>query len=74
MTYCAYQEKELSRCSIQEDELAIYAGTMNPQQACPLGPGIGSKNAYVYLWQNGQPLELSAQFRHDKEELDVLEV
>lgn len=74
MTYNSYTEQELSQLGIQENELAIYTGTTNPRSSNTLSPNTNSKNAYVYIWQNGQPRELDACFRPDRAGLDVLEV
>lgn len=74
MTYYSYEKKELSQAGIQEGGLAIYTGTMNPRQTHNLSPNSNSSNAYVYLWQDGRPLELNACFQCDRAGLDVLEV
>lgn len=75
MTYYSYTSKELSQLGLQENELAIYTGTTNPQSPDTLSPGVlNGKNAYVYIWQDGQPRELDACFHQDGAGLDVLEV
>lgn len=65
MNYFSYQDKEMSQAGIQEGELAVYTGTVNPRQADGLFPDPGKSNAYVYLWQDGQKLELGKQFSQD---------
>lgn len=74
MTYYSDQDKELSQAGIQEGGLAIYTGTVNPRQTQSLNPNSNRSDAYVYLWQDGRSLELDAQFRLDRANLDVLEV
>lgn len=74
MTYYSHTEKELARFGIQEGELAIYTGTRNPRTANTLSPGVNEKNAYVYLWQDGQPRELDTSSRHDRAGLDVFDL
>lgn len=74
MTYYSFSERELSQLGLQENELAIYTGTTNPQSSGTLSPGINSTSCYVYAWQDGQPRELDACFRRDRAGLDVLEV
>lgn len=74
MTYWSYTERELSQLDLQENELAIYTGTINPRRSGTLSPGVKSKNAYVYIWQNGRPQELDACFRQAGVGLDVLDI
>ena len=74
MTYYSYTKRELSKLGLQENELTIYTGTVNPQQPNSLSPGSRSKNAYVYLWWHGEPLELNMCFRRDRASLDILEI
>lgn len=74
MTYYSYTKNECAQLGIQENELAIYTGAPNPRNSGTLSPGANSKNAYVYIWQDGQPWELDACFRRDGADIDVLEV
>lgn len=74
MNYYAHTDKELLQAGIQEGWLAIYTGTVNPRQADRLNHNSDSRNAYVYLWQNGRSLELDVCFQRDGAGLDVLEV
>lgn len=73
MTYYSHTERELSQIGIQEGEPAIYTGTVNSRQSHTLSPNTDSKNAYVFIWQNGQPRELDACFCHDGADQDVLQ-
>lgn len=74
MNYFSYQDKELSQVGIQEGELAVYTGTVNPRQMGSLGRDTHKRNAYTYRWQDGRSLELDAQFQNDRAGLDVLDV
>lgn len=74
MTYYSCTDKELAQFGIQEGELAIYTGTVNSRQPATLSPGVNSKNAYVYIWQDGRPRELDACFQCGSAGLDVLEI
>lgn len=74
MNYFSCQDKELLQVGIQEGELAVYTGTVNPRQADHLGRDTHRRNAYTYLWQDGQPLELDAQFSRDRVGPDILDV
>lgn len=74
MNYYTHTDKELSQAGIQEGWLAIYTGTVNPRQADRLNYNSDGSNAYVYLWQDGRPLELDVCFQRDGAGLDVLEV
>lgn len=74
MTYYSHTEQELERLGIQEGDLAIYTGTMNPRRTNTLSPNADRKNAYVYIRQDGQSQELDACFHRDGAGLDVLEV
>ncbi len=73
MTYFSYTEREMPQAGVQEGELAIYTGTVNPRQPNCLHSGSHS-NAYVFLWRDGQPQDLAAQFWRDSAGMDVLEV
>ena len=74
MMYYSDTKRELSQFSPQENELAIYTGTGNPRDPGTLHSGVNSKNAYVYIWQDGQPLQLDACFCRDRVCQDVLNV
>lgn len=74
MDYFSCLDKELSQAGIQEGELAVYTGTVNPQQARSLGYNANSRNAYTYLWQDGCALELNERFHPDRNDLEVLSV
>lgn len=74
MNYFSYQAGELSKVGIQEGEVAIYTGTINPRQTRSIGRDTHRRNAYTYLWQDGRPLELDAQFQNDRAGLDILDV
>lgn len=74
MIYYSIMKKEISRLEVQEGELAIYTGTVDPRQANGLSPDSGKRNAYVFLWKDGQPQELYAEFHLDRYGLDVLDV
>lgn len=73
MTYYTHTEGELKELGVREGELVIYTGTVNPRQSDSLSPRADSKNAYVYIWQDGQTRELDARFLNDSAGLDVLE-
>ena len=74
MNYTSYQVVELMRAGIQEGELAIYTGTVSPNQTHSIGRNTQRRNAYVYVWEDGQPVERDAQFQNDRAGLDVLDV
>ena len=73
MTYYSNMDRELTQAGIQEGELALYTGTVNPRQAGTLSPDTNSKNTYTYHWRDGQSVELCACFWQDSAGLDVLE-
>lgn len=73
MIYHSNMEKEMSGLGVQEGELAIYTGTLNPHQTNGLSSGA-SRNAYVFRWQDGQPQELHTCFWCDGTGADVLDV
>lgn len=74
MIYYTYTEKEISRLEVQEGELAIYTGKVDPRQANGLSSDSGKRNVYVFLWKDGQPQERCAEFHLDRDGLDVLDV
>ena len=74
MIYYSIMKKEISRLEVQEGELAIYTGTVDPRQANGFSLDSGKRNAYVFLWKDGQPQELYAEFHLDGDGLDVLDV
>lgn len=75
MIYYMYRaEEELPQCGIQEGELAIYTGTLNPRQPKALSHDADTQNAFVFLWRDGRPQKLNGDFQHDRADIDVLEV
>lgn len=74
MKYYSHTADELGKTGIQKGEVAIYTGTVNKRQVRAIGPDTHSRNAYVYLWQDGQPLELDAQFSSNGLNPDILTV
>lgn len=76
MSYFSEAKTELLRAGIREGELAIYTGTMSPLQTPSRSVNTDKQSAYVYFWQDGEPLDmgLSAQFQDDGAGLSVLEV
>lgn len=74
MTYHSYTKGELERLGIEDGELAIYTGMLNPRHFETLTPGAHKRNVYVYLWRDGKPQEQDACFQQDRAGLDVLEI
>lgn len=74
MIYYSIMKKEISRLEVQEGELAIYTGKVDPRQANGFSLDSGKRNAYVFLWKDGQPQGLYAEFHLDRDGLDVLDV
>lgn len=74
MSYYTDTERELAQAGIQEGELAIYTGTVNPLQFDTLDISSRSFSAYVFFWKNGTAKQLRGPyFRPDINGLCTLE-
>lgn len=76
MNYYSITAEELEKVGIREGEVALYTGIVNKRQPRSIGRDTDTdrRNAYVYVWEDGQPVDRDAQFRSVGPGPEVLDV